>query len=134
MASLALHHVASLDEKRGLYGRIASVLAPGGVFVNADVALPSDADAQRAAYRYWADHQVARGIPEARAWQNFEDWAAEDTYFSIDEEVDALDAAGLTTECVWRDGPIAVLVGRKGGARGELSRRVAPAVRGNVGA
>lgn len=113
MASLALHHVATLEEKRALYARLAAALPAGGVFVNADVALPRDPEGRHAAYASWAAHQVGNGIPEDRAWANFEAWAEEDTYFSVDEELDALDRAGFAAESVWRDGPIAVLVGRK---------------------
>lgn len=113
-ASLALHHARSLEEKGALYGRIAAALPAGGVFVNADAVVPADGDGRRETFRLWADHQVACGIPEERAWANFEAWAEEDTYFSIEEETSALEAAGFAVEVAWHDGPMSVLVGRKG--------------------
>lgn len=35
VSALAIHHLSD-EEKRGLYGRIFSVLSPGGVFINAE--------------------------------------------------------------------------------------------------
>ena len=40
-ASLALHHISSLDAKQAVYGRILASLRPGGVFVNADAVMPA---------------------------------------------------------------------------------------------
>jgi tRNA (cmo5U34)-methyltransferase len=115
MASLALHHVRVLEDKAALYRRIAGALRPGGVFVNADAAIPAEPEAARAAYRFWADHMVGEGIDEARAWRHFEDWAPEDRYFAPEEELAAIEAAGLCAECRYRLGPIAVMVGARPG-------------------
>lgn len=41
MSSLALHHLATDEDKRAFYARIHDALAPGGVFYNADVVLGS---------------------------------------------------------------------------------------------
>ena len=113
-ASLALHHVADMDAKTALYGRIALALRPGGVFVNADVTMP-EADPQRTAdYATWAAHLVACGIDEARAYQHFDEWSDEDTYFPLERELRAMREAGLDAEWVWRQTPSTVLVGRKG--------------------
>ena len=65
-ASLALHHVPTMDEKAALFARIHDALRPGGVFVNADVTMPTDPAARDACYRGWADHLVSCGIPEER--------------------------------------------------------------------
>ena len=46
-ASLALHHIPTLDEKRALYRRIHEALEPGGVFVNADATMPADLPPRR---------------------------------------------------------------------------------------
>ena len=112
-ASLALHHVADMGAKTALYGRIAQALRPGGVFVNADVTMPG-ADPDRAAdYATWAAHLVACGINEAQAYQHFDEWSDEDTYFPLDRELRAMREAGFDAECVWRQTPSTVLVGRK---------------------
>ncbi len=56
---------------------------------------------------------VAHGIAEARAWQHFEEWAEEDTYFSLEQEIEAVSAAGFVATCVWEEGPMAVVVGAR---------------------
>ena len=112
-ASLALHHVADLDAKAALFARIAQALRPGGLFVNADVTMP-EVDPERASdYATWAAHLVACGIPEARAYQHFDEWSDEDTYFPLDRELRAMREAGFDAECVWRQTPSTVLVGCK---------------------
>lgn len=113
VASLALHHVRTLDAKRALYRRIHEALRQGGVFVNADAAMPAEPVALEAAWGSWVDHMAAHGIDEQRAHEHFEKWAEEDTYFTLNEELAAVASAGFDAECVWRHGPMAVVVGRK---------------------
>lgn len=113
VASLALHHIPTLEAKGALFRRAASALRPGGVVVNADVTMPAEPDARDAGFRTWADHLVASGIEERRAWEHFAEWAAEDTYFPLEEELRLLREAGLDARCVWREGPSTVLVGTK---------------------
>ncbi|MBM4187152.1 MAG: class I SAM-dependent methyltransferase [Gemmatimonadetes bacterium] len=113
MASLSLHHLPTLEQKGVLYAEVARALRPGGVFANADVTIPADPDGHRASYRVWADHLVSCGIPEQRAWEHFAEWAAEDRYFSLEEELAALRLAGLPAECAWRSGPATVIVAAK---------------------
>ena len=114
MASLALHHVRELDRKTGLYRSIAGALRPGGVLVNADITIPSDPEAGRASYRRWAYHLVSAGkMEEARAFQFFEEWSGEDRYFSVEEELGALEEAGLVGSSPWRIDPATVVVGIK---------------------
>ena len=122
-ASLALHHVRSLDEKRALYRRIHDALRPGGRFVNADATMPSEPVARAATWRGWADHMVACGIDEERAFAHFEEWAEEDAYFPLEEELAAMRAAGFRSDCVWREGSITVVTGHKAAAP---SRRAGP--------
>lgn len=112
-ASLALHHIPTLEAKVELYARVFEALRPGGVLVNADVNMPlAEAERDRL-YRYWADHLVSSGIAEARAWEHFDEWSGEDTYLPRDAEVDALSRIGFLAECVWEDGPIGVIVAKK---------------------
>ena len=112
-ASLALHHVPEIADKRALYRRIHAALRPKGVFVNADAVMPSDPTVREAEYAFWAAHMVSRGISEERAYQHFKEWAEEDTYFPIEQELAAMTAAGFRAEIAWNQGPMAVLVGRK---------------------
>ena len=112
-ASLALHHVPSLDEKRALYRRLFAALRPGGVFANADVTVSDQEDERRATYEVWADHLVARGIDRARAFEHFAEWAEEDTYFPLEVELAAMREAGFDAACAWQATPNCVLVGVK---------------------
>ena len=112
-ASLALHHVPTMDGKRALYRRIHGALRPGGLFVNADVTMPTAPEERAAAYRGWARHMESRGIDEAQAYRHFEEWSGEDTYFPLEEELDAMTAAGFDARGIWSEGPMAVLAGRK---------------------
>ena len=114
-ASLALHHIPTLDQKTALYRQIHAALEPGGVFVNADATMPAAPAAAAATWRAWAHHMVEQGIDERRAFEHFEEWSEEDTYFPLEDELVAVAAAGFRAECVWREAGIAVVVGRKSG-------------------
>ncbi|NJD18393.1 MAG: class I SAM-dependent methyltransferase [Gemmatimonadetes bacterium] len=112
-ASLALHHVRTLEEKAALFARVYDALRPGGTFVNADVTMPAQEPARGESWRAWAQHLVASGIAEPRAWEHFAAWADEDTYFPVEDELDALLGAGFDARCAWRDRVSTVVVGRK---------------------
>ena len=112
-ASIALHHVRSLDTKRALYRRIHAALEPGGTLVNADVAMAAEPSVSDALWRAWIDHMGAHGIDEESARRHFAQWSEEDTYFTLKEELAAVSAVGFDAECVWRHGPMSVVVGRK---------------------
>ncbi len=113
VASLALHHVPSMDQKRVLYCAIHGSLRAGGVFVNADVTMPAEPGARRADHECWAAHLMASGIAEERAWEHFREWASEDFYFPLEDELSALEGAGLVAECLWRVTPATVMKGFK---------------------
>ena len=112
-ASLALHHIPLMETKQELYGRVFQTLEPGGIFVNADATMPREPAAREATWRGWADHLVAHGIDERRAFEHFEEWSEEDTYFPLEDELSAVAAAGFAAECVWSEVGITVIVGRK---------------------
>jgi len=112
-ASLSLHHIPTLDAKAALFARAFDALRSGGVLVNADATMPMDPDARSALFRVWADHQVSQGIAEARTWEHFAEWAEEDTYLPLADELGALRAIGFDADRVWHDGPIGVVVARK---------------------
>ena len=112
-ASLALHHIPAIERKQALYRRIHKALLPGGIFVNADVALPSNLKEREATYRAWTNHMASCGIDETQAKRRFQQWDKEDTYFSIPEEITAMQSAGFDARCVWIEGPGTVLTGRK---------------------
>jgi SAM-dependent methyltransferase len=112
-ASLSLHHIPTIEAKRALYGRVFDALWAGGIFVNADATMPSESPSRDALYRRWVDHMVACGIDEPDAWRHLDEWAKEDTYLPLDVEMAAMADAGFRVTCVWREGPMGVVVGRK---------------------
>ena len=75
--------------------------------------MPLDGAERDRLYRYWAEHLVAHGIAEDRAWQYFEEWSEEDTYLPIEAEMAELARRGFQAECVWSDGPVGVVVAKK---------------------
>ena len=111
--SLALHHVLTMERKLTLYERIYRALRLGGVFVNADVTISAHPVARERSYHLWAAYLVSCGIDEQRAYEHFDEWSAEDTYFSLDDELTAMREAKFHAECIWRDRPNTLLVGRK---------------------
>jgi len=115
VASLALHHLHERGDKCVAYAGIRRALRPGGVLVNADAAMPAASALADPLRRRWASHLVQHGDSEARAYERFAEWAREDRYFGIDEELDMLREAGFCEVDVrWRQGPSAVLVARVG--------------------
>ena len=112
-ASLALHHVPTMEEKQALFGRIHAALWGGGVFVNADATMSADPAVRDATYEAWAEHMATSGIDREEAFAHFAQWAEEDTYFPLEVELEAMRAVGFQAECVWKNGPIKVVVGRK---------------------
>ena len=55
VSSLALHHLATDDEKRRLYGRIYESLNAGGVFYNGDVVLAANEFLQKVYIGKWVE-------------------------------------------------------------------------------
>ncbi|MDE0128044.1 MAG: methyltransferase domain-containing protein [Gammaproteobacteria bacterium] len=112
-ASLALHHVPAMTEKKQLYKRILNALAPGGVLVNADVTMPAGEPRRSEDYAKWAAHLVSCGIGEERAYEHFREWAGEDTYYPLETELEAMTETGFDVACAWRDIPNTLMIGRK---------------------
>ena len=113
IASLALHHVPDMNKKKALYSSVEAALRPGGVFVNADVTMPADSQSRDADFRVWVNHLIECGISEDRAWQHFEEWAEEDVYMPLEDELAGLGSAALAAECIWRLTPATVISATK---------------------
>ena len=110
LAAFALHHVRTLPEKTDVYARIRQAMRPGGVFLNADAVSGPFWPSMR---EDWAAFMASQGFTLEQAYQNLEDWSAEDMYFSVFEELGAMAEAGFDhPECLWRRGPIAILGAR----------------------
>jgi ubiquinone/menaquinone biosynthesis C-methylase UbiE len=111
-ASFALHHVPTRRRKAAFYARCRHALRSGGVFVNADCALASSHERRRRDRAAWIDH-LRRSYPRTRAEAFLRAWAREDVYFTLDEEIRMLRAAGFMADVVWRRDSFAVVVGTR---------------------
>jgi SAM-dependent methyltransferase len=116
VASLALHHVATHAEKRELYRATLAALEPGGLVVVGDALVHSDGPERRGMLRDWYFHMGRSGISAAEADGHFAQWAEEDFYVSLPDELALIAAARFPRpECFWRDGMLAVYGGFKDG-------------------
>jgi tRNA (cmo5U34)-methyltransferase len=108
-ACLSLHHILDLDVKAATYRHIFQALRPNGIFVNADVAIPSLPRLQERAFRCWGDSMLPHGIKSEEAQQHFANWSGEDFYPPLITELRLLAEAGFSEpECFWRDGSAVV--------------------------
>ncbi len=100
LAAFALHHIRSLNEKTEVYRRIRKAIRPGGVFLNADAVSGPFWSSLR---DEWAAFMSTKGFTLEQAYQNLDNWAEEDMYFSVHEELCAMAQAGFEhPECFWR--------------------------------
>src|SRR3954451_23605892 len=110
VSALAIHHLDDAG-KRDLFARVHAVLAPGGVFVNAEqVTGPTALFAD--AYAVWHERRAA----ECGATR--EEWAASvarqrlDRWASVEHQLAWLRDAGFAdADCLFKDHGFAVLVG-----------------------
>lgn len=126
VSSLALHHIQAENQKRDLYGRIYSALAPGGVFWNADAVLATSAPLQDLYMEKWKEH-MRRTVPQKEIEET---WmvkhAAEDHPKRLLDELRWLQEAGFTEpDVIWKEFYFAVFGARKtlpGVANTQVSR------------
>ncbi len=116
VASLALHHVVTLSEKRELYRQIRAALRPGGLLLVADAVVHEGGRARRRIFAEWSAFMQTQGITAAQADEHFAQWAGEDHYQPLVVELDALARAGFPfPDCFWKQGPICVFGGFRDG-------------------
>ena len=112
VASLALHHVATADDKRRLYRAIHDALEPGGALWIADCVLADGGAVERRVRAEWAAHMQRHGLSADDAAAAFARWDVEDRYLPLAVELGLLADAGFARpDCVWRRGPCAVYGG-----------------------
>jgi tRNA (cmo5U34)-methyltransferase len=111
-ASFALHHVATRASKARLYARCFRALRPGGLFVNADCCLASNRRMQALDRGAWLGH-LRRRYGGARGAAYLREWAKEDVYFRLEDEIELFRSAGFSVDVPWRRQSFAVVVGAK---------------------
>jgi SAM-dependent methyltransferase len=115
VASLALHHVATHPEKRELYRAIRDALEPGGLIVVADALIYPDGPERRRMIDDLFAHMAENGISASEAEGHLAQWAEEDFYVPLPDELDLISDAGFPRPDVfWRDGLITVYGAFKG--------------------
>ena len=113
-ACIALHHVKDLAAKAAIYRHIFAALRPGGLFVNADTAVPGGGVLREHAFKLWARAMAPHGIDGAQARAHFASWAHEDYYPPLYTELRLLADAGFAEpECFWREAAAVVFGAQK---------------------
>jgi tRNA (cmo5U34)-methyltransferase len=109
VASLALHHVATQPEKRELYRAILGALEPAGLVVVIDALVHPDGLERHQMVEDLFAHMGRNGISAQEAEAHFAQWAEEDFYVSLPDELALMADAGFRRPDVFaRDGLIAV--------------------------
>ena len=104
-ACLALHHVPTMETQAcTVQGHFPDASPCRGVREcrRDHERTPGEAGA---VLPHMAGHLVSCGIDERRAYEHFDEWASEDTYFPLDDELTAMREAGFDAECAWREPP-----------------------------
>ena len=114
IATLSLHHIPTLDAKRSVYANIFEALLPHGIFLNGDCTLDPAEPTHTVMLRYWLDFMAKNGISDSEGRNHFTEWAKDDTYQHLFDELTILVEAGfLRPEVYWKEGPFAVYGGVK---------------------
>jgi len=114
IATLSLHHLPTLDAKRAVYTNIFKALSKPGIFLTGDCTMDLTEPGHSVMLCYWVAFMAKHGISEAEARKHFSDWAKEDTYQHISDELLLLAQAGFRRpEVFWKEGPIAAYGGIK---------------------
>jgi ubiquinone/menaquinone biosynthesis C-methylase UbiE len=113
VASLALHHVRTAQRKEQLYRDCYDAIAEGGLLVSADCIVSSDPRLAELERNEWRAHLRAT-YSEAETQGYFDAWDLEDVYFTLEQELAMLRAAGFACDVPWRKAPFAVVAARKG--------------------
>ena len=112
VASLSLHHIQSIEQKTKTYASIAESLKPGGLFLSLDTTVSYDDKVRRLTFENFAAFMGQHGIGVEAAYQYFAEWATEDHYLPLIDELTCLRQAGFGhPECFWRRGPVAIFGG-----------------------
>ena len=112
VASFALHHVRTRRAKKELYRRIRKVLRPGGILVNVDCQPARDRMLVRQQTDAWRAHLMA-SYSRMKAVKLLREWAKEDVYIPLEDEIELMKRGGFVVEVVWRRGAFAVLAARR---------------------
>jgi tRNA (cmo5U34)-methyltransferase len=110
VSALAIHHLEDSD-KRALFARVHDVLAPGGVFVNAEQVLAPTSWLQEREREMWREACRAAGASEAEV-SGAELRMEHDRCSEVRSQLEWMGAAGLRgSDCLFKHLHFAVLAG-----------------------
>lgn len=110
VSALAIHHLED-PAKRELFERIHAALAPGGVFVNAEVVAGPTTKLDRF-YQAWHRRRAFELGASEEEWAAAEERMRLDRCAPVGPQLEWLRAAGFAeVDCVFKDHVFAVLVG-----------------------
>jgi tRNA (cmo5U34)-methyltransferase len=114
MSSLALHHIASAEDKRSIYQRIYDALDPRGSFYNADIVIGSDDEMQELYMKRWRAF-VSQSFPQQEVDRVVPHHHHEgDSPAKLVDHLRWLTEVGFrNVEIVWKNFNFAVYGGRK---------------------
>lgn len=114
VSALAVHHLDDAG-KRDLFARLRDVLAPGGIFVNAEqVGAPTALFHDR--YAAWHEAGARRAGVSDREWAESQERVRLDRWATVEHQLGWLREAGLAdADCLFKDHCFAVLVARRSG-------------------
>lgn len=107
-ASFSLHHIAAPAAKARVFAKAFAALRPGGLLIDADCTLNTDARLRARDHELWRRH-LATTHGAAGASKLLAAWAGEDTYFTLDSETALLRKAGFDVDVVWRRASFSVI-------------------------
>jgi len=114
VSSLALHHLATNDDKRQFYRRIFASLHSGGVFYNADVVLGSSDFLQAVYMQQWRTFMLRNLSPEEIDVKWIPKYEAEDRPAKLTDQLAWLAEIGFAdVDVIWKQYNFAVYGGRR---------------------
>jgi tRNA (cmo5U34)-methyltransferase len=114
ISSLALHHLATDEEKKLFYRRIYDGLAPGGIFYNADVVLGSSEFLQEIYMQRWRNFMSRNVSREEIEGKWIPKYQAEDRPAKLMDQLNWMTEIGFAdVDVVWKKFNFAVYGGVK---------------------
>ena len=110
VASFALHHIRTRQEKAMFYGRIHAALRPRGIFVTVDCHPATGPELAREQMEAWAAH-LRKSYSKKEASELLKAWSHEDVYTPLANEVELMQRRRFEVEIMWRRGAFAVIRG-----------------------
>lgn len=102
VASLALRHLETVEDKSAMHTKIFKALNKGGIFANADITISPDERIQSNYLKKWKEY-IMKTLPEDYADKNYERYLREDRPSVLIDEIERLKKIGFShVEIFWK--------------------------------